>query len=143
MLCLRCSGFTTLHPLRPPFIGLYSGNPHLPLLSWSYGDFGDRKNEKSFYVAAVVKASCVFSFPVFSGRCVTSPRAVSRLPWALAPRVSNDLLTVRVSTPFTPVSMRLLTTASRSMGGDPINTTACCAGPACQRTASTNTWAQT
>jgi len=50
------------------------------------------KNEKSFYVAAVVKPSCVFFFPAFSGRCVTSPRAVERLPWALAPRASNDLL---------------------------------------------------
>ena len=26
---------------------LYPGNPHPPLLSRSYGDFGDRKNEKS------------------------------------------------------------------------------------------------
>src|SRR5712691_2797204 len=48
MLCLRCSGFTTLHPLRPPFIGLYSGNPHPPLSSLSHGDFRDRENEKSY-----------------------------------------------------------------------------------------------
>ena len=33
------------------------------------------KNEKSFYVAAVVKPSCVFFFPACSGRCITSPRA--------------------------------------------------------------------
>ena len=97
----------------------------------------------AFYVAAVVKPSCVFFFPVFSGRCVTSPRAVSRLPWALAPRVSNDLLTVRVSTPCTQVSMRRLTTAGRPVGGDPIYyTTACCTGPECQRASSTNPWAQ-
>jgi hypothetical protein len=49
------------------------------------------KNANSFYVAAVVKPSCVFFFPAFSGRCGTSPRAVWRLPWALAPRACNDL----------------------------------------------------
>src|SRR5712691_11341702 len=95
LVVLRCSSFITLHPLRPPLIGLYLGNPHPPLSSLRHGNFRDRENEKSFYVAAVVKPSCVFFFLAFSGRCVTSPRAVYRLPWALAPCVSNDLPTVR------------------------------------------------
>src|SRR6266481_4361515 len=39
--------------------------------------------------------------------CVTSPRVVWRLPWALRSLVSNDLLSVRVQTPVTRCSMRL------------------------------------
>jgi hypothetical protein len=41
-----------------------------------HGDFRDWEKEISFYVAAVVKPSCVFFCPACSGRCVTSPRAV-------------------------------------------------------------------
>src|SRR6266487_564800 len=67
------------------------GHPHPARSSLLNGSFRDRKNEKSFYVAAVVKPPCVFFFPACSGRCVTSPRAGSRLPWMLAPRASNDL----------------------------------------------------
>jgi hypothetical protein len=67
---------------------------------------------------------------------VTWPRSVWRLPVALGPRVSNALLSVRVHTPVTRCSLRLWTRAGRPMRGDPISTTACCAGPAMQRVAS-------
>src|SRR5437899_4955179 len=50
MICFRSSACTTLRPLRPPFIGLYSGNPHSPLASLSHGDFRDRENEKSYAI---------------------------------------------------------------------------------------------
>src|SRR4029434_7293564 len=52
-----------------------------------------------------------------------------RLPVALGPRVSNDLLSVRVHTPVTRFSLRLSTTAGRPVGGDPIYTTASLQGP--------------
>src|SRR4030095_528708 len=87
----------------------------------------------SFYVAAVVKPSCVFFFSLHSillRRCVTWPRSHWRLPVALGPRVSNDLLSVRVPTPVTRCSLRLSTTAGRPVGGDPISTTASLQGPA-------------
>jgi len=41
---------------------------------------------------------------------------------------SNDLRIVRVSTLFTSVWMRLVTTVSMLVRGNPIDTTACCAG---------------
>jgi hypothetical protein len=62
-------------------------------------------------------------------RCVTWPRSRWRLPVALGPRVSNDLLSVRVPTPVTRCSLRLSTTAERPVGGDPISTTASLQGP--------------
>jgi hypothetical protein len=62
-------------------------------------------------------------------RCVTWPRSRWRLPVALGPRVSNDLLSVRVQTPVTRCSLRLSTTAGRPVGGDPIYTTAPLPGP--------------
>src|SRR5256712_4244182 len=53
--------------------------------------------------------------------------------------VSNDLLSVRVQAPVTQYSLRLSTTGGRPRGGDPIYTTACCAGPEFARAASTST----
>jgi hypothetical protein len=47
------------------------------------------------YVAAVVKLPRVLCSPAFFERCVTSPCSVWRLPSALGPLVSNDLLSVR------------------------------------------------
>jgi DNA invertase Pin-like site-specific DNA recombinase len=44
-----------------------------------------RRNNTTFYVAAVVKPPCVFLLPCIFGRCVTSPRPVWRLPVALGP----------------------------------------------------------
>jgi hypothetical protein len=67
----------------------------------------------SFDVAAVVKPPAYFFSPAFFGHCVTSPRPVWRLPLALGPRVSNDLLSVRARTPVTRFSMRLSTQAGR------------------------------
>jgi hypothetical protein len=83
-----------------------------------------------------------FFFPPFFGHCAPSPRAVWRLPVALGPLVSNDLLSVRAQTPVTRFSMRLSTRAGRPVGGDPIYTTACLAGPEIQRVASTSTKAE-
>jgi hypothetical protein len=55
-----------LHPLRPPLIGLYPGNPQPLLASLNHGDFRDRENEKSFYVAAIVKPLLhIFFFSLF------------------------------------------------------------------------------
>jgi hypothetical protein len=54
-------------------------------------------------------------------------------------RVSNDLLSVRALAPVTRYSLRLSTTGGRPRGGNPISTTACCAGPAFSRVASTST----
>jgi hypothetical protein len=75
----------------------------------------------------------------FLARCVTSPRAVWRLPVALGPIVSNDLLSVRAQTPVTRFSLRLSTRAGRPVGGDPISTTAFLQGPEIPRAASTST----
>ena len=50
MICLRCSGCTTLHPLRPPLLSLSPGHPHPPLSSLSHGDFWDRENENSYAI---------------------------------------------------------------------------------------------
>src|SRR5262249_13461134 len=47
---LRCSGFTMLHPLRPPLIGLYPGNPHPLLSSLSYESCRDWENEFSYTI---------------------------------------------------------------------------------------------
>jgi len=77
-------------------------------------------------------------FLAFLVRWVTSPRWLWRLPVALGPIVFNDLLSVRVQTPVTRCSMRLLTRAGRPIGGDPISTTACFAGPEIQRVVSTS-----
>src|SRR6266853_973550 len=51
--------------------------------------------------------------------------------------VSNDLLSVRAWGPVTRFSMRLSTRAGSPVGGDPISTTACFAGPEFARVAST------
>jgi hypothetical protein len=83
-----------------------------------------------------------FFFPAFFGRYVTWPRLVWRLPVALGPIVSNDLLSVRVHTPVTQCSLRLSTSAGRPVGGDPIYTTACFARPEMHRAASTSTQAE-
>ena len=80
--------------------------------------------------------------PFFFGRCVTWPQLVWRLPVALGPRVSNDLLSVRAQTPVTRCSLRLSTTAGRPVGGDPISPTASLHGPEIQRAASTSPKAQ-
>jgi hypothetical protein len=53
--------------------------------------------------------------------------------------VSNDLLSVRAWVPVTRFSLRLSTRAGSPVGGDPIYTTACCAGPEFARVASTST----
>ena len=53
--------------------------------------------------------------------------------------VSNDLLSVRACGPGTRFSMRLSTRAGSPVGGAPIYTTACCAGPDFSRVASTST----
>jgi hypothetical protein len=71
-------------------------------------------------------------------RCVTWPRSVWRLPVALRPRVSNDLLSVQVETPVTRCSLRLATRVGRPVGGDPIYPTAALQGPEKQRAASTS-----
>ena len=39
-----------LHPLRPPLIVLYPGNPHPLLSSLSYGSCRDRENEFSYTI---------------------------------------------------------------------------------------------
>jgi hypothetical protein len=69
---------------------------------------------------------------------VTWPRYVWRLPVAWRSLVSNDLLSVRTPAPVTRCSLRLSTRAGRLRGGDPIYTTACCAGPEFARAASTS-----
>src|SRR5262249_53973051 len=61
------------------------------------------------------------------------------LPMALGPRVSNNLLSVRVQPPVTRFSLRLSTTPGRPVGGDPIYPTASLKGPEVQRAASTST----
>jgi len=58
---------------------------------------------------------------------------------ALGPRVSNDLLSVRVQPPVTRFSLRLATPPGRPVGGDPIYPTASLKGPEVQRAASTST----
>src|SRR5712691_4161227 len=100
LVLLRCSGFTTLHPLRPPFIGLSLGNPHPPLSSLRHGDFRDRENEKSFYVAAVVKPLLhIFSvhslggmshYPEWSGGFLWRPDLASPMP---STRAGSDTVT--------------------------------------------------
>jgi hypothetical protein len=63
-------------------------------------------------------------FLAFLAPCVPSPQWLWRLPLALRPIVSNDLLSVRAQPPVTRCSLRLSTTAGRPVGGDPIYTTA-------------------
>ena len=79
--------------------------------------------------------------PACFERCVTSPRPVWRLPVALGPHVSNDLLSVRARRPVTRFSMRLSTRAGRPIGGDPIYSPAFSQGPDGLRAASTSTMA--
>jgi hypothetical protein len=69
----------------------------------------------------------------------TWPRSVWRLPVALRPLVSNDLLSVRVHTPVTRFFMRLSTRTESPVGGDPTYPTAALQGPEKQRAASTST----
>jgi hypothetical protein len=59
--------------------------------------------------------------------------------WDVGTIVSNDLLSVRAPAPVTQYSLRLSTTVGRPRGGNPIYTTACCAGPDFSRVASTST----
>src|SRR5215831_3942351 len=59
----RCSGFTMLHPLRPPLIGLYPGHPHPLLASLSHGDFRDWENEKSYAMHIDTHTLAERSFP--------------------------------------------------------------------------------
>src|SRR5262249_18954824 len=61
-----------------------------------------------------------FFFPPVFGRCVRWPRPLLRLPFALEPMVSNDLLSGRALTPVTRFSMCLLTTTESLGGADPI-----------------------
>jgi hypothetical protein len=82
-----------------------------------------------------------FVSPPFFEHCVTWPRLVWRLPEALRPRVSNDLLSVRAWAPVTRCSLRLLTRAGKPVGGDPTSPTAALQGPEKQRAASTSTQA--
>jgi hypothetical protein len=96
----------------------------------------------SFYVAAVVKPSGVFFLPCLLWALCPWPRLVWRLPVALGPLVSNDLLSVRVYTPVTRCSLRLSTRAGRPVGGDPIYPTASFDGPETSRAASTSTQAE-
>jgi hypothetical protein len=62
-----------------------------------------------------------------------------QLPLAWRPVVSNDLLAVRALARVPRGSLRLSTCAGRPGGGAPLSTTACGAGPAWQRGASTRT----
>ena len=55
------------------------GRPRLARSSLSHGDFWDRKNANSLYVAAAVKPPCVY-FSLHSGHCGTGPRWLWRLP---------------------------------------------------------------
>jgi hypothetical protein len=71
----------------------------------------------------------------------TWPRSVWRLPVALRPLVSNDLLSVRVHTPVTRFFLRLSTRTERPVGGDPTSPTASLQGPEKHRAASTSTQA--
>src|SRR5215831_17967356 len=57
----RCSGFTMLHPLRPPLIGLYPGHPHPLLASLSHGDFRDWENEKSYAIKFIITEDALSS----------------------------------------------------------------------------------
>jgi hypothetical protein len=59
--------------------------------------------------------------------------------WGVGTIVSNDLLSVWALAPGTQYSLRLATTGGKPRGGNPIYTTACCAGPEFQRGASTST----
>ena len=83
-----------------------------------------------------------FSWGEHPMRPITWPRSSWRLPLALRPIVSNDLLSVRALTPVTRCSLRLSTPVGRPRGGGPISTTACCAGPEFSRVASTSATAE-
>src|SRR6266516_3263675 len=87
----------------------------------------------------VGKSSCLERLPGIPG-------ALSHFaPMALAASlrvgiiVANDLLSVRALALVTRCFLRLSTTAGRPRGGDPIYTTACCAGPDFSRVVSTST----
>ena len=84
-------------------------------------------------------ASCLARLPGIPGalrHC--APRALAA-SWRVALIVANDRLSVRARARVTRCSLRLLTRAGRTVGGDPISTTACVAGPEMQRAASTST----
>src|SRR5215471_21500244 len=72
-------------------------------------------------------------------RRVASPRLdVLAASVGVESGVSNDLLSVRAAAPVTRCFRRLSTTGRSLSGGDPIDQTACVAGPALARAASTS-----
>src|SRR5215467_9512625 len=72
-------------------------------------------------------------------RRVASPRLdVLAASVGVESGVANDLLSVRAAAPVTRCFLRLSTTVRRLSGGDPIYQTACVAGPALARAASTS-----
>src|SRR2546426_824537 len=83
LVLLRCSGFTTLHPLRPPFLGLSPGTPPPPLSSLRHGDFRDWENEKSYAIKKVsdseINASKCFvsAFSFLRRSCFAPPASPS------------------------------------------------------------------
>jgi hypothetical protein len=106
-----------------------------PALRASSGRRWRRRGEKAvsfsfFYVAACCQALLrIFSPLTLFERCILSPRSVWRLPVALRPRVSNDLLSVRAPMPTTRFSRRLSTSTGRPVGGAPLSPTASWQGP--------------
>jgi len=94
-----------------------------------------------FSTTGVDRLSCRCVLPGWlSWRCHIAPIGLAASV-GVEIRVSNDLLSVRVQAPVTRCSLRLSTTVGRPRGGDPIYTTACCAGPEISRVASTSTTA--
>src|SRR5438128_10157829 len=92
-----------------------------------------------FSVALVGKPSCVWVRPCIPGTlCHLAPSGLAA-SCGVGIIVSNDLLSVRAWVPVTRFSMRLSTRAGSPVGGDPIYTTACFAGPEFARVASTST----
>src|SRR6266849_2378016 len=94
-----------------------------------------------FSLARLGKPSGVGVRPGIPGtRRHLTPRGLAA-SYGVGTIVSNDLLSVRVHTPVTRCSLRLLTTAGKPGGGDPISTTASLQSPDIQRAASTSTTA--
>src|SRR5712691_4957691 len=92
-----------------------------------------------FSVALVGKPSGVWVRPgMLDTLCPFAPRGLVA-SCGVGTTVSNDLLSVRAWGPVTRFSMRLSTRAGSPVGGDPIYTTACFAGPDFSRVASTST----
>src|SRR5712691_2213026 len=92
-----------------------------------------------FAVALLGKPSDVWGRPSMPGHTVSLPPSGLAASCGVETLVSNDLLSVRVQAPVTQYSLRLSTTVGRPRGGNPIYTTACCAGPEFARAASTST----